>query len=1416
MIVKDLTVLGNETKVDVHRINNVFECPTDCGFTHDHAGTFKKHVKDCQFLLKPAHDDGSSNPSLLNKDGTLSFAYLQGIMMAISTSTIKAFEPPTFMARTNWHRHSAFMETLKGDDLRFYQDTFKIDRKAIAESPTLTAIVNTVSDAFDTGNDNLCSAIRQHRQLLAGTDSAVSPMSKALGIRESTVGSYRSIAVASTLLLCRAWLQCQIDSDNHRFQAIKAAFEANPSIGKTVSELCAAPSIQLVHRLGFELLTHSQDDGPRASVLCILLAASTIDDALAGSFMNPASATPILSRLWYFFRLCYHSIATEMAKERVRNGPPGLTTFGSEYVKLYKSLLGELSCPTNGGKYIAALIAYGKYCAKVQGGPSQFTWAQDGLLMRFRGVEITLDTLRKVKIDAIDQLGKASRDLYAIANSRGWKPTCDLSKLTDDPANDRPGFCFMSMRQNQALLGSNTFSHVMLQALRAPGPLPENHKNLLQFPWDTTKLAAFDVAHHQFRKALAVALHLTNRPARGTELMETTIRNPTGGRLRTFYLGLNGELVQDITNNKMDYLTSRSEHNVRIVLPQIATEYLNYHIYARPFADLFDMANFQCTSDYLCCTVSNKNAGQVPWPSKTISRAVEAQYAISGGGTKIGIRAHRQIDTAVDHKHVREQTSLRGSNINDDDDDDCGDDDYEDDDAHHAQVEALSSLREGRHDLLSLQTGRSLLTTWTNYGIDAHWRHNLTPDIINLARTGSDNYAKLWGLYNSTSSPGYSGPTGGRKRVMTTPSDVGRPLKQIKTHEGTSATSTHSDSSNYETSTTSTSLTGLATTSASTSLSTSFHLESTVSPRKERESSVIVPRHPQPAAVIRALLDLYGSTPNFKGFKSKAVADALEICQNSSSHIAIVASTNAGKSSVWQITAKLADADTLVVAVPYRALEQDVHSICERMGFTHAKWSESFASPSNLPQVLIVTYNRLGDPHFLQWAANMAARGSLKRIFLDESHVILDEDFRLVVRQMGPLSQLRGIQLVLMSATIPPSQEAELERRLCTRLHFIRDTTHRSNIRYGSYHCQGKDGLFNAISEIIKDEIDPRTDDQILIVCKYVDDARYFAEQHGYGYYHSTSPSKHLDKARNGVISQSEEDAKMRANLADFLDGKTRVLVGTCAVGVGIHSRSIRHVIFAGTPWSMSSLAQNAGRAGRDGQVARASLLTYGHKSSVFKEHEQAEGGDAEALRDFVYARNCLRIPMSRYLDGRPAQCLELAAELCSVCESKYGTIMMANTDNPPPSTAGSHEASVTSKEDHTKERQDDKQDGSDQDGAHFDASGANGEADSSGPADFEPRFAPMDVDLETQPPYSPRSAALSGNHSTPMHHGASPASVLSAQSSSSSSSGSDSQSSLPGVFDTPSRRGKAVVKSGSICGVSPGDAHRVQLIISV
>jgi ATP-dependent DNA helicase RecQ len=125
-----------------------------------------------------------------------------------------------------------------------------------------------------------------------------------------------------------------------------------------------------------------------------------------------------------------------------------------------------------------------------------------------------------------------------------------------------------------------------------------------------------------------------------------------------------------------------------------------------------------------------------------------------------------------------------------------------------------------------------------------------------------------------------------------------------------------------------------------------------------------------------------------------------------------------------------------------------------------------------------------------------------------------------------------------------------------------------------------------------------------------------------------------------------------RELLAQFLDGRCRVMVATSAFGMGIDKPDVRLVLHLGVPPRPEAYFQEAGRAGRDGLPARCEVLwtngdlTLASKlagldvgESVAKRLGEARRLGFGAMRRYLTTRGCRRRALLSYLGETVRTC---------------------------------------------------------------------------------------------------------------------------------------------------------------------------------
>ena len=169
----------------------------------------------------------------------------------------------------------------------------------------------------------------------------------------------------------------------------------------------------------------------------------------------------------------------------------------------------------------------------------------------------------------------------------------------------------------------------------------------------------------------------------------------------------------------------------------------------------------------------------------------------------------------------------------------------------------------------------------------------------------------------------------------------------------------------------------------------------------------------------------------------------------------------------------------------------------------------------------------------------------------------------------------------------------------------------------------------------------------------------------------------HAAVAYHGGMSSDARGAAQH----DFITDKVPLVVATNAFGMGIDKSDVRYVIHHNLPESIEAYYQEAGRAGRDGEPSRCTLL-WNESDIVTRrrlldsdyENERMTPEDQEIVRQskrrlldgmvgYCRTADCLHRYMTRYFGQEitptdaPSDTHEDKCGACSNCESTFETI---------------------------------------------------------------------------------------------------------------------------------------------------------------
>jgi superfamily II DNA helicase RecQ len=192
------------------------------------------------------------------------------------------------------------------------------------------------------------------------------------------------------------------------------------------------------------------------------------------------------------------------------------------------------------------------------------------------------------------------------------------------------------------------------------------------------------------------------------------------------------------------------------------------------------------------------------------------------------------------------------------------------------------------------------------------------------------------------------------------------------------------------------------------------------------------------------------------GFRSAGQEQALHAVLRGQTPLVVILPTGGGKSLLFTVPACLDNTGVTVVVVPYRALIADLLDRMQKRGIDCIEWKHGESNPA---AVVVVSADLAGDitsnGNFLSYATMLHSKGLLRRVVVDESHLIItSSDWR------PKLAMLRNLRLlpcpiVLLTATLPPVREGELcDSMLLRCATYIRTSTVRPSTRYVVSWCE--------------------------------------------------------------------------------------------------------------------------------------------------------------------------------------------------------------------------------------------------------------------------------------------------------------------------------------------------------------------------
>lgn len=295
------------------------------------------------------------------------------------------------------------------------------------------------------------------------------------------------------------------------------------------------------------------------------------------------------------------------------------------------------------------------------------------------------------------------------------------------------------------------------------------------------------------------------------------------------------------------------------------------------------------------------------------------------------------------------------------------------------------------------------------------------------------------------------------------------------------------------------------------------------------------------------------------------------------------------------------------------------------------------------------------------WLRHKAATNKLRRIVIDEAHLLLDQgDFRTNMVKIASIrctNFLQCIPTIAVTATAPPNRVNQLFARIGAepqQFITVRGCTDRLNLIYNIVPA-GSDAQRTLLAHISSFRDDQYNKDKKARMMVFFTTIAAI-----------TDVSKMLkDELIESVVFVGRgltREQKEQAWDSFISEAGPFVLLGTLAAGIGADYGNIRKVIIYGACADIGLFIQLAGRAGRDGNPAEVAFIYSPATLATYARDFQCENDyDFANLSNLVTSQDrCIRQMLVRFNDGveyASCPCIP-GAQFCSCC-----TAMLNNNE---------------------------------------------------------------------------------------------------------------------------------------------------------
>jgi superfamily II DNA helicase RecQ len=861
-------------------------------------------------------------------------------------------------------------------------------------------------------------------------------------------------------------------------------------------------------------------------------------------------------------------------------------------------------------------------------------WSKDGQVFSIDKSRFHMDELRAVVRELVESCREKLAKLMFIAGGGDQLPQIPIDQIRDNQADGRPRWSFIKEMENsevfaKAGLGDDSRKWLWRQLTHGENEemrrlfieRPPNDEDTWQtMPWKATGWLEYFDRVKEFKELLIVATHLTaGAPGRGPEVMSIAYQNDPDGRVHR------GIFVHDgLVELVVDYHKGASASNrpkiIHRFVPQEVGELVIMFLWAvQPFVEIFQtiQADRMGRKDFVA-------GGYQMWEIKP-----EPEYRGEG-------------DEGDEEDSTSEEEGGEGE-----DEESGEEEEEEEEEGEQSRPQEISSEESEGEDRVAIQAPRGKQRQVECSNVDGFWDtdrlkrvmrrvwkssigtsispaqwRQLFPAILRMHSADPVIHTLLDSVYLGKKPEAIQEQSGHTRFTE-------ERMYGLRTDEN--PFSTQGEQARFK--------------RASQHWHRLLHFESALGRRVEDEEKERVRQEREQEKwrdfrkvnLHRMLRQMKGDRAEFRGQQE----EGLRAIMRGEDQVIVVMGTGSGKSLLYMLPAICSPDGLTILVVPIVALQDDQERRCREAGLAVHCWNSRSNIGTRSAQVVIVTPESAVTKAFGRLINSEYYSGRLERIVIDECHVVLDSinGWRAKIRELKEMTE-KGVQMVWMTATLPPKNEEEWMRAMGvdeTRAVWIREATTRKNIAYRVQEYAKADEN-HEVKDLVEAKLKEYGDGSIIVYCQQIKQCKTLSEElHCPTYFRE--------------VGIAEEKARL---LEELRKGRIRVITATNALGMGIDIPNIRVVINVGIRTTIRQFAQESGRAGRDGMKSESIIMRSYRQDWGRKRLDRGFEDTEREMIELVGGKRCMRVIIDGDIDGRMGRFgCEVGEEMCWVC--RYG-----------------------------------------------------------------------------------------------------------------------------------------------------------------